>query len=110
MALEAAPSLASNDTNIDTVCRMGDGPVNLQEVTSMLGQGPIPKTDGESADQRLEDAQETKPMNVHRRGNQMNWAGDAAESQDDDRNGQVSSATGNRRPDDRARQIKTSDV
>jgi hypothetical protein len=40
VALEAAPTLAIDAYSIDIMCRMGHGPVNLQEATSMVGQGP----------------------------------------------------------------------
>ena len=42
----------------DIVRRMGSGPVNLLQVTSMMGQGPILRRDGELKDDRLEDTQD----------------------------------------------------
>ena len=53
-----APPLANDVSNINIVQRMSSGAVNLTQVTSMVGQGPIPQTDGESL-ARLEDEAQT---------------------------------------------------
>ena len=53
VAREAAPSSASGNRT-DIVQRMARKPVNLQQVPSAMGRGPIQDDDGESA-HRLED-------------------------------------------------------
>ena len=45
VALEAAPTLAIDAYSIDIMCRMGHGPVNLQQVPSMVGQGELGRND-----------------------------------------------------------------
>ena len=59
MALVVAPPLANDVSDINIVQRMSSGAVNLTQVTSMVGQGPIPQTDGESLT-RLEDEAQTQ--------------------------------------------------
>ena len=61
MAREAAPSSA-NDIHVNIVQRMPSGAVNLKQVTSAMGRGPILNDDGESG-RRLEDVQEARQGN-----------------------------------------------
>ena len=59
VALEAAPSSATDDADVDITRRMALKPVNLYKATSAMGRGPITDDDddGESENRRLNDAQ-----------------------------------------------------
>ena len=61
VAREAAPSSATSG-HTDIVQRMPPGAVNLEQVASAMGRGPILNDDGESG-RRLEDAQEARRGN-----------------------------------------------
>ena len=54
VAREAAPSSATDGTDVDIAQRMPSGAVNLKQVASAMGRGPTQNDDGESA-HRLED-------------------------------------------------------